>query len=128
MRSDDGSVIEGVVLEVMFESSTDEYVYKYQDTVSKSVEYISVEELLTCDWKDVVMPSAVTRNNINSNNLSAPKESIDNGKKSNVKLVNRNCNNLAKRKSSYTIEVGPPKSIFDVVPLKEGLKRNRKVI
>ncbi len=47
------------------------------------------------------MPSAVTRNN--KNNLSVPKESVDNGNKGNVKLVNWNfVVNLVKRNSAYT--------------------------
>ena len=53
----------------MFESSTDAYVYKYEDKASKSVEYISVEELLTSDWTDVVTPSIVIQNNINNRSL-----------------------------------------------------------
>ena len=38
------------MLEVMFEFSTDAYVYKYQDLTSKSIEYIAIEELSACEW------------------------------------------------------------------------------
>ncbi len=46
------AIIEGIVLEVMFESSTHAFVYKYQDMSSKNIEYISFEELVTCDWQE----------------------------------------------------------------------------
>ena len=36
----------------MFEYSTGAFVYKFQDLTSNSVEYISIEELDTCDWYD----------------------------------------------------------------------------
>ena len=39
-RSDLNATIEGVVLEVMFEFSTDAYVYKFRDLVLNSIEYI----------------------------------------------------------------------------------------
>ena len=44
-------IIEGLVLEVMFEFSTDAYVYKFKDLASNSIEYISIEELTNCDWR-----------------------------------------------------------------------------
>ena len=49
-RSDHQAIIEGLVLEVIFEFSTDAYVYKYQDLTSKSIEYIAIEELSACEW------------------------------------------------------------------------------
>ena len=61
----------------MFESSTDEYVYKYQDKTSESVEYISVEELLTAEWKDVVSPTMIVIQN-NDMNLPLPKAPVHN--------------------------------------------------
>ena len=61
----------------MFESSTDEYVYKYQDKTSESVEYISVEELLTAEWKDVVSPTIIVIQN-NDMNLPLPKVPVHN--------------------------------------------------
>ena len=102
-------------------------VYKYQDKTSKSVEYISVEELLTSEWKDVVSPTiAVIQNN--DKNLHLPKVPVHNSNNETKQKVHRNVvNNSIKRKSSYTIEVGPAKSIFDVVPLEKGSKRNRKI-
>ena len=36
----------------MFKSNTDAHVYKYPDLTSKSVEYISIDELALCDWQD----------------------------------------------------------------------------
>ena len=56
----DNATIKGIVLEVMFECSTDSYVYKYQDVFSKDTEYISVEELADSAWKEITPLVEVT--------------------------------------------------------------------
>ena len=52
--------------------------YKYHDTTSESVEYISVEELLTAEWKDVVSPTTMIVIQNNDMNLSLPKVPVHN--------------------------------------------------
>ena len=98
-RSDLNATIEGVVLEVMFEFSTDAYVYKFWDLALNSIEYISIEELTSCDWrvKDLVL---------------APITTLATGIKNGG--------------GSFDVVFGPPTCIFDTVILKTGLKRNRK--
>ena len=102
----------------MFESSTNAYVYKYQDLYTKSIEYISVEELVSCDWQDAVMPL------VGKNNKAPVVIKTKNSKEVLANVANKS----TKRKPSYSFEAGPPKSIFNAAPLEEGLKRNRKNI
>ena len=109
----------------MFESTRDAFVYKYQDISSKSIEYISIEDLAICEWKDAVIQNTATTTN-NKSNLTLPKRPLYNANKKNKGKVHLNgINNLVKRKSSCTLEYGPPRSIFDEVQLEEGSKRNR---
>ena len=63
-RSDIGAIVEGVVLEVMFESTRDAYVYKYQVMSSKSVEYISIEDLAICEWTIIQNTNTATNKKI----------------------------------------------------------------
>ena len=54
-RSDANDLIEGLVLELMFEQSTESYVYRYEDLISKATDYIGVMDLETefCEWKNI---------------------------------------------------------------------------
>jgi len=122
------------VLEVMFEFSTDAYVYKYQDLTSKSIEYIAIEELSACEWfvkgKPVqieVMAEIKKKKNPLKPTKSNNRTQNTDQNQTNLKVVNTSNAIAVKRKShSFVEEYGPPKSIFHAVPLDKGSKRSRK--
>ena len=49
-RSDITDVITGRVLDLMYETSREAFVFKYLDLNSNEIEFIAVEDLSTCDW------------------------------------------------------------------------------
>ena len=103
-RSDPNDVIKGFVLELMFELSTEEYVYRYEDFSSKTIEYIGVNDLdnVLCEWGE---------------SLSNFEKSAD---------MNRKKSRIAS-KGTYSEVFGPAMSSFDVVVFPEGTKRKRKL-
>ena len=126
-RSDLNATIEGVVLEVMFEFSTDAYVYKFRDLVLNSIEYISIEELTSCDWRvrDSV-PTPITTLAAGMQNKT--KQSIIVSKQATMNDTITTTVPAIKRKGggSFDVVLGPTVCIFDAVILEDGLKRNRK--
>ena len=44
-------VVKGRVLDLMYETNREALVFTYLDLNSNEVEFISVEELSTCDWE-----------------------------------------------------------------------------
>jgi len=126
-RSDLNAIIEGIVLEVMFEFSTDAYVYKFRDLVLNSIEYISIEELTSCDWhvRDSV-PTLITTLAAGIQNKT--KQSIIVSKQANMNDTITTTVPVLKRKGggSFDVVLGPPICIFDALVLEDGLKRNRK--
>ena len=126
-RSDLNATIEGVVLEVMFEFSTDAYVYKFWDLALNSIEYISIEELTSCDWRvrDSV-PTPITTLAAGMQNKT--KQSIIVSKQATMNDTITTTVPAIKRKGggSFDVVLGPTVCIFDAVILEDGLKRNRK--
>ncbi len=50
-RSDRTAVIRGTVLEVLYETSREAFVFRYQDLDSSDINYIAIDDLATCDWE-----------------------------------------------------------------------------
>ena len=110
-----------------FEFSTDAYVYKFRDVVLNIIEYISIEELTSCDWriKDLVLAPITT---LVTGIKNKTKQSIILSKQANMNDTITTTVPAAKCKGgeSFDVVLGPPTCIFDAVILKDGLKRNRK--
>ena len=128
-RSDHQAIIAGLVLEVMFEFSTDAYVYKYQDLTSKSIECIAIEELSACEWFvkgkpvqiEVMVEIQKQNKTLKPTTKSNNKTQNTDQNQTNLKVVNTSNAIAVKRKShSFVEEYGPPKSIFNAVPLDKG--------
>jgi hypothetical protein len=49
-RSDITDVITGRVLDLMYETNRESFVFKYLDLKSNEIELIALENLSTCDW------------------------------------------------------------------------------
>ena len=119
------------MLEVMFEFSTDAYVYKYQDLTSKSIEYIAIEELSACEWfvkgkpVQIEVMAEIQKKTLKPTKSNKTPKTDQN--QNNLKVVNTSDGIAVKRKShSFVEEYGTPKSIFHAVPLDKGSKRSRK--
>ncbi len=40
------------MLDLMYETSGEAFVFQYQDLHSSDIEYIAIDDLATCDWEE----------------------------------------------------------------------------
>ena len=137
----------------MFEQSTESYVYRYEDLISKATDYIGVMDLETkfCEWKNksavkegvfvAVQDATVVTNTRKIDKFKAVKSTdaatgsgivAVQDKTTSEKLLNKNVVDAKsvtvpkKRiKGAHHMVYGPTTSIFDAELLEEGVKRNR---
>ena len=133
------------MLELMFEQSTESYVYRYEDLISKATDYIGVMDLETkfCEWKNksavkegvfvAVQDATVVTNTRKIDKYKAVKSTdaaTGNGivavqdKTTSEKLLNKNVVDAKSVKGSCVVPKKRIKGAHHMV-LEEGVKRNR---